>query len=236
MMVYGANSLDLYQFHVDFNNPSNSTFTGPTAISVAAFTPLCNGASDCVPQPTTDNKLDSLADRLMYRLAYRNFGTHESLVVNHSVAVNGGGGVRWYEIQSPGNNPVVAQQGTYAPDASYRWMGSIAMDKVGDIAVGYSVASSSVYPSIAFAGRVPSDPAGELESENLGHGGQRLANSQRHPLGRLQFHVHRSHRRLHVLVHPGVHSDQRRLQLEHAHRELPVLRLQQRRLYRLLSR
>ena len=87
-----------------------------------------------MPQPGTDNKLDSLADRLMYRLAYRNFGSHESLVVNHSVAVNGGGGVRWYEIQSPGGNPVVAQQGTYAPDSNYRWMGSVAMDKIGDIA------------------------------------------------------------------------------------------------------
>ena len=175
MLAYGANSLDLYQFHVDFNNPSNSTFTGPTVINVAAFTPLCNGGSDCVPQPTTDNKLDSLADRLMYRLAYRNFGSHESLVVNHSVAVSGGGGVRWYEIQSPGNNPVVAQQGTYAPDSNYRWMGSIAMDKIGDIALGYSVAGSSVYPSIAFAGRVPSDPAGELESETsvmVGSGSQ----------------------------------------------------------------
>ena len=109
----------------------------------------------CVPQPGTDNKLDSLADRLMYRLAYRNFGSHESLVVNHSVAVSGSGGVRWYEIQSPGGTPVVAQQGTYAPDSNYRWMGSIAMDKVGDMALGYSVSSSSVYPSIAFAGRVP---------------------------------------------------------------------------------
>ena len=92
-----------------------------------------------MPQPGTDNKLDSLADRLMYRLAYRNFGSHESLVVNHSVAVNGSGGVRWYEIQSPNGTPVVAQQGTYAPDSSYRWMGSIAMDKIGDIALGYSV-------------------------------------------------------------------------------------------------
>jgi len=175
MLNYGANSLNLYKFHVDFNNPSNSTFTGPTVISVAAFTPLCNGASGCVPQPTTDNKLDSLADRLMHRLAYRNFGTHESLVVNHSVAVNRSSGIRWYEIQSPATTPVVAQQGTYAPDSNYRWMGSIAMDKVGDIAVGYSISGTSVYPSIAYAGRVPSDPAGQLESETsvmVGSGSQ----------------------------------------------------------------
>jgi len=101
----------------------------------------------------------------MYRLAYRRFSDHESLLVNHSVAVNGSGGVRWYEIRSPGSTPVVAQQGTYAPDSNYRWMGSIAMDRIGDIAVGYSISSAAVYPSIAFAGRVPSDPAGVLETE-----------------------------------------------------------------------
>ena len=168
MLTFGANSLRLYKFHVDFGAPSNSTFTGPTTVPVAGFTPLCNGAQSCVPQPGTDNKLDSLADRLMYRLAYRNFGDHESLVANHSVSVSGGGsGVRWYEIRSPGGTPVVAQQGTYAPDSSYRWMGSAAMDKIGDLAVGYSVSSSSMYPSIAFAGRVPSDPAGFLETETV---------------------------------------------------------------------
>ncbi len=165
MLTFGTNSLQLYKFHVDFNTPANSTFTGPRAIPVAAFTPLCNGASQCVPQPGTNNKLDSLADRLMYRLAYRNFGSHESLVVSQSVAVSGGGGVRWYEIQSPNGTPVVAQQGTYAPDSSYRWMSSAAMDKIGDLAVGYSFASGAVYPGVAFAGRVPSDPAGALEAE-----------------------------------------------------------------------
>jgi hypothetical protein len=167
MLTYGANSLLLYKFHVDFNNPTNSTFAGPTTIPVAAFTPLCYGGSECVPQPGTDNKLDSLADRLMYRLAYRNFGSHESLVVNHSVAVSGGGGVRWYEIQSPNSSPVLAQQGTYAPDSSYRWMGSVAMDKIGDLALGYSFSSGAVYPGVAFAGRVPSDPAGALEAETV---------------------------------------------------------------------
>ena len=165
LLTYSANSLDLYKFHVDFSNPSNSTFTGPTIIAVAAFTPLCNGGSECVPQLGTSATLDSLADRLMYRLAYRNFGDHESLVVNHSVAVNGGGGVRWYEIQAPAGTPVVAQQGTYAPDSNYRWMGSVAMDRIGDLAVGYSVSSGGMYPGIAFAGRVPSDPAGALEAE-----------------------------------------------------------------------
>ena len=167
MLTYGMNSLLLYKFHVDFSNPSNSTFTGPTTIAVASFTPLCYGGAQCVPQPGTDNKLDSLADRLMYRLAYRNFGSHESLVVNHSVAAGGGSGVRWYEIQAPNGTPNVTQQGTFAPDSSYRWMGSVAMDKIGDLAVGYSVSSGAVYPAVAFAGRVPSDPAGALEAETV---------------------------------------------------------------------
>jgi hypothetical protein len=165
VLNFGANSLNLYKFHTDFSNPANATFTGPTIIPVAAFTPLCNGGSGCVPQPGTTTKLDSLADRLMYRLAYRNFGSHQSLVVNQSVAVSGSSGVRWYEIQAPNGTPVVAQQGTYAPDSNYRWMGSIAMDKAEDIALGYSVSSSSVHPSIAVAGRVPTDPAGALEAE-----------------------------------------------------------------------
>ena len=164
LMYFGTNNLNLYKFHVDFTTPSNSTFTGPTVINVSAFTPLCNGGT-CVPQPGTTNTVDSLADRLMFRLAYRNFGSHESLVVNHSVTANGVGGVRWYEIQSPGSTPVVAQQGTFAPDSTYRWMGSVAMDQAGDLVVGYSKSSSTVFPSIAFAGRTPTDPAGTLETE-----------------------------------------------------------------------
>jgi hypothetical protein len=164
MLYFGTNNLNLYKFHVDFTTPSNSTFTGPTVINVAAFSPLCGGGT-CVPQPSTTQQLDSLADRLMYRLAYRNFGSHESLVVNHSVVAGSGGGVRWYEIQNPSGTPVVAQQSTFAPDSNYRWMGSVAMDQAGDLALGYSVSSSSVSPSVRFAGRVPTDPASTLESE-----------------------------------------------------------------------
>jgi hypothetical protein len=165
MVNFGANSLNLFKFHVDFTTPANSTFTGPTVIPVAAFSPLCGGGI-CVPQPGTAQPLDSLADRLMYRLAYRNFGTHESLVVNHSVVAGSGGGVRWYEIQNPSGTPTVAQQSTFAPDSTYRWMGSIAMDKAGDIALGYSVSNgSSVFPSIAFTGRVATDPASTMEAE-----------------------------------------------------------------------
>jgi hypothetical protein len=164
MAYFGTNNLNLFKFHVDFATPSNSTFTGPTVINVAAFSPLCGGGT-CVPQPSVTQQLDSLADRLMYRLAYRNFGSHESLVVNHSVVAGSSGGVRWYEIQNPGGTPVVAQQSTFAPDSSYRWMGSIATDQAGDMALGYTVSSSSISPSVRFTGRVPTDPASTMEAE-----------------------------------------------------------------------
>jgi hypothetical protein len=164
MLYFGSNSLNLYKFHVDFATPASSTFIGPTVISVAAFSPLCGGGT-CVPQPSPGGTLDSLADRLMYRLAYRNFGTYESLVVNHSVVAGTSGGIRWYEVQNPSGTPVVAQQSTFAPDATYRWMGSIAMDQDGNLALGYTKSSSSVYPSIAFAGRLATDPVNTLQTE-----------------------------------------------------------------------
>ena len=81
-------------------------------------------------------------------------------------------GIRWYEIRSPNATPSLFQQGTFAPDPNYRWMGSIGMDKAGDIAVGYSVSSKSTYPSISYTGRVPTDPPGTMESEALIQGGQ----------------------------------------------------------------
>ncbi len=166
VVEFGTNSLDLFKFHVDFTTPANSALTGPTNIPVAPFSPACNGGGTCIPQSGTRQKLDSLADRLMYRLAYRNFGTHESLVVDHSVTAGTSVGMRWYELRDPGGAPTVFQQGTYAPDSKYRWMGSIAMDKAGDIAMGYSVSSSTMFPAIAYTGRVPADALGTMEPEN----------------------------------------------------------------------
>jgi hypothetical protein len=157
-----ATSLNLFTFHVDFATPANSTFTGPTAISVSAYTePTAN-----IPQAGTTQQLDSLGDRLMHRLAYRNLGDHESLVVNHSVVAGSTVGIRWYEIRSPNGTPTVFQQGTYAPDNNnFRWMGSIAMDGWGNIALGYSVSSGTIFPDIRFTGRVVPDPLGTMETE-----------------------------------------------------------------------
>ncbi|HEV2963028.1 MAG TPA: hypothetical protein VG649_14460, partial [Candidatus Angelobacter sp.] len=164
LVFFGTNNLNLFKFHVDFATPANSTFTGPTVIPVTAFTPLCNGGT-CVPQSGATQQLDSLADRLMYRLAYRNFGNHESLVVNHSVTAGGGGGVRWYELQNPNGTVTVAQQSTFAPDSNFRWMGSVAMDKAGNMAMGYSLSGTGINPSIAFTGRLATDPANTMQAE-----------------------------------------------------------------------
>jgi hypothetical protein len=163
-----TNSLHLFRFHVDFATPSNSTFTGPTPITVQAFTQACPQTGSCIPQVGTKQRLDSLGDRLMFRLAYRNMLDHESLVVNHSVrTTNAPAGVRWYEIRDPNGQPFAFQQGTLKNNGKSLWMGSIGMDKVGDIAVGFSESSSSMHPAIAYTGRVPSDPVNTMESPAL---------------------------------------------------------------------
>jgi hypothetical protein len=166
LVALGATSTTLatWKFHVDFAHPANSTFTGPTALTITGYTFAC-GAPDgtCIPQSGTTQQLDSLSDRLMYRAAYRNFGDHQSIVVNHSVTAGSSTGVRWYELRLDATGAVsLFQQGTYAPDATYRWMGSAAQDKAGDIALGYSQSSSSTFPSIRFTGRVPADPPGTM--------------------------------------------------------------------------
>jgi hypothetical protein len=165
---FGANSLNVWKMHTDWTTPANSTLTGPSVISVAAFSQACSGGT-CIPQSGTTQKLDSLADRLMYRLAYRRFADgHEAMVLNHSVNPGTGplSGIRWYELRITSNTPSLFQQGTYAIDSNSRWMGSIAMDKVGNIAVGYSVSGTSLFPSIRFATRAPGDAAGTLGAES----------------------------------------------------------------------
>jgi hypothetical protein len=157
-----ATTLAYWKFHVDWATPANSTFTGPTALAVAAYDEACGGGT-CIPQSGTTQQLDSLADRLMYRLAYRNFGDHEALVVDHSVTAGSGTGIRWYELRpDASHNLTVFQQGTYAPDSSYRWMGSIAMDQAGDMGLGFSVSSSSLHPEIHYTGRLAGDALGTM--------------------------------------------------------------------------
>jgi hypothetical protein len=157
-----SSALNLFKFRVDWANPANSTIT-VSSLPVAAYNQLCSGTRSCIPQPGTTVKLDGIGDRVLHRLAYRNFGTHEAMVITHAVAASGGqAGVRWYEIRNPNSTPSIYQQGTYAPDATNRWMGSAAMDAQGNIAMGYSVSSSTVYPGIRYTGRLAGDPLGQM--------------------------------------------------------------------------
>ncbi len=162
MVEFGTNDLLLWRFHVDWTTPANSTFTGPTILPVGAFTPACTTGGACIVQPGTSQRLDSLGDRLMYRLAYRNFGDHEALVVNHSVNAGSSVGVRWYELRDPDGSPTVFQQGTYAPDGTYRWMASAAMDGAGDVALGFSTSSSTARPGVHYTAHLVTDPLGVM--------------------------------------------------------------------------
>ncbi len=168
LIAYDTNSLDLWKFHVDWTTPANSTLNGPTNISVPSFSPVCGGGT-CITQPGTTNTLDSLADRMMFRLAYRNFGDHEALVASHSVVAGTKGGVRWYELRNPGGTPTVYQASTFAPDTTaYRWMPSIAMDQAGDIALGYSVSTKTaptINPSVVYTGRASTDTLNTMQTE-----------------------------------------------------------------------
>jgi Big-like domain-containing protein len=159
--------LAMFRMKPDFVNTSATQVTGPFYIPVSAFNLPCGNGGDCIPQLGTTQLLSSIGDRLMHRLAYRNLGTHESLVMNHSVAANNTVGTRWYEIRNPNGTPVVNQEGTYTPDSNYRWMGSIAMDQSGNIGLGYSESGPGMYPGIYFAGRETSDPLGQLSAEQL---------------------------------------------------------------------
>ncbi len=168
----GMDRLELFEFHVDWSNPASSSFTGPTNLVMAPFdSDLCGFFSfSCIPQPGTQVRLDPINEWPMWRLQYRNFGTHETLVGNFTVDVDGHdhAGIRWFELRKTGGAWTVYQQGTYAPQApgaawQHRWIGSIAMDRAGNIALGYSVSSSDgVFPSIRYAGRLATDRLGRL--------------------------------------------------------------------------
>ena len=168
-------------------NWTAGTFTVGTAgvpdlqLTTAPFTPLpCVGVTrNCIPQPGTSQKLDSIGDRGMYRLQYRNYGSYESMVFNHTVLADVSGdraGVRWYELRKDSGHPdwYIYQQGTYGPaDGIYRWMGSVAQDHMGNLSAGYSISDgTATYPSIAYAGRLAGDPVGTLpQAEVVLHAG-----------------------------------------------------------------
>ncbi len=157
----GTNSLRIWKATIDWANTGNSTVTLVQTLTTQSY----SYSGIVINQPGTAQTLDPLASRLMYRLQYRNFGTYEAMVTNHTVNADGNhqAGVRWYELRKTGNTWSIHQQGTYAPaDGNDRWMASVAMNGNGDIAVGYSVSSSSTYPSIRVAGQTAANSGSGL--------------------------------------------------------------------------
>jgi len=154
-----------WRFHVDWKHPARTRVDGPQAIPVASYHYLCNGQlTNCVPQPGTDRRLDAQGDKIMQRVVYRRIGDQESIVAVHSVNTStGGGGVRWYELRVGKDGQLRPyQQGTYLADGRYRWMASPAMDRLGNIGIGYSFGGPSEFAGQRFAGRRPGDPLGQL--------------------------------------------------------------------------
>ena len=154
-----------WTFKVDWKDPSKTKVTGPVKIPVAPYHYLCDGQlTSCVPQPGTDRRLDAQGDKLMARVVYRRVGTRESIVAVHSVnTAAGAGGVRWYEFRVGARRQLqLFQQGTYAPDSSYRWMASPAMDRAGNIGIGYSFGGTPHFAGQRFAARLATDPKGML--------------------------------------------------------------------------
>ena len=164
----GVDRLEVFQLVPDFTTPANSTFTLVSTIPVSSYTYTVCGffVMNCIPQQGTTAKLDPLSEWPMFRLAYRNFGSYEALAGNFTVDVGSDrAGIRWFELRRSGGAWSLYQEGTQAPGAEHRWVGSIAMDRNGNIALGYSVSSSSMYPAIRYATRLGTDTLGTLQTE-----------------------------------------------------------------------
>jgi hypothetical protein len=162
---FESDRIDVWQFKVDWAHPAGTRVTGPKAVAVAPYHYLCDGQlSHCVPQPGTESRLDAQGDKIMSRLVYRRIGKQESIVAVHSVNTTaGGGGVRWYEFRVGANREVRPyQQGTYAPEGSFRWMASPAIDRMGNIAVGYSFGGTPHFAGQRLAARLADDRLGLL--------------------------------------------------------------------------
>jgi hypothetical protein len=159
----GTGSYTTFHYHVDWVTPTNTAWTTFATPAAAPFTQLCTSTRACVPQLGSTANLDALADRPMFRLTYRNFGDHESVVGNFTVSSGGVAGIRWFELRNVTSGPeTVFQQSTYQPDSTWRWMGSAAMDHNGNIALGFSASSSAIHPELRYAGRLSTDPLNTL--------------------------------------------------------------------------
>ena len=204
----GVDRIEIYQFHVDWAVPANSTFGSLQTLFPASFrSDICSGGSlnqFCVPQPGTGNKVDALSIWPMAPLNYRNFGTFETIVFSHTVNSDGAGttGVRWYELRRtpPGSgNWVLQQQGTQAStDGIFRWTGSVAMDKAGTWPWATTFRAMALAPPGGLPGRSHRRPPLHRSRRNHDHAGSPsgrwLLFRRRPTLGRLRLDAHRSRR------------------------------------------
>jgi len=165
----GVDRLDLYAFHADFATPGNSTFTALPSVTITPFNYTVCGyfVTACLPQPSPGETIDAISEWPMWRFLYRNMSSYEALVGNFTVDVGGGhAGIRWFELRKTGGGSwTLFQEGTHAPDSQHRFMGSIAMDGSGNIALGYSVTSATLMPSLRYATRLAGAAPGSLEAE-----------------------------------------------------------------------
>ncbi|NQT77088.1 MAG: T9SS type A sorting domain-containing protein [Bacteroidetes bacterium] len=162
--AWGGSTQDqlwIYELDVNWAVPSSSTFARVQQLDVEAFDSYFGPNWDNIAQPGTAQKLDAINQILMHRAQYRNFSGSQHIVCNHTIDVDNTdhGGIRWYELEHDGTEWTIRQFGTYAPDGDSRWMGSMAMNAAHEIAIGYSVSSSSTYPSIRYAGQSASENA-----------------------------------------------------------------------------
>jgi hypothetical protein len=153
--------IKIYKFHVDFTTPSNSTYDLACTLPVTSY----NGSVSGIPQKGSSAQLDPIPGRIMHRLPFRQFSDHWTMVANATINVSGHAAIRWWELRNPGTDPTawtVYQEGTYSPDNNFRWMGSIAIDSLSNIALGYSISSSTMYPSIMYTGRLAGDTLNQM--------------------------------------------------------------------------
>lgn len=165
-----SDALEVWALDVDWTTTTSSLVLQTTLATAAFDSALCGLNQNCIPQPDPTTGLDPLAGgRPMFRLAYRNFGTHESMVFNQTVDaadVADHGAPRWYELRKSGNNPwAINQQQTYAPDADHRWVASIGMDHAGNVAMGYTTSGTNTSPSVRIAARLATDPPSTINEE-----------------------------------------------------------------------
>jgi hypothetical protein len=143
--------LRVWRFSVDWTTPANTTFTS------IANKHVSYSSQGSIPTP--GETVDSLSPRAMNKAQLRN----GSLWLTHTVHTGSVAGVRWYEVTNLTGSPTINQQSTFAPaDGQNRWMPSLAVDKQGNMIVGYNVASGSLNPAIRYAGRLVTDPLNTL--------------------------------------------------------------------------